>query len=243
VWEEPWGRFDFATAEGRAAAARVIAEREFDVLIASPVSRVGMDAAGTLQEVRDFMRLVDEVRRESGRLVATILVHHENPAGRVSGAWEGATDTLIHVTGQGHGSTGVYIQKARWASAYHAQTLQLVWTPGDGFALNEQPEVTEQDIETQLISAVKASRLERSPDRRRVPLCPASDTPPIVPVARHAGRRGRRRGWNASKRRCSTCACNCTRPRLLELAGFGGRGSGATPPSPTRSARLRLDGL
>jgi hypothetical protein len=134
----------------------VIAEREFDVLIAGPLSRVGMDAAGTLQEVRDFMRLVDEVRRASGRLVATILIHHENAAGRVSGAWEGATDTLIHVTGQGHGSTRVYVQKARWASAYHTQTLQLVWTPGDGFALNEQSEVTEQDIETQLISAVKA---------------------------------------------------------------------------------------
>ena len=80
-----------------------------------------MDAAGTLQEVRDFMALVEELRRATERRLTVVLVHHENKGGQVSGAWEGAGDTLCHVQGQGHGRTRLFFQKARWASEQHAR--------------------------------------------------------------------------------------------------------------------------
>jgi hypothetical protein len=86
----------------------------------------------------------------SGRPVAIILVHHENKGGKVSGAWEGVGDTLLHVQQQGHGRLRLYVQKARWASEQHATTLQLAWADGDGFDLAEQepdrPERTWNDI-------------------------------------------------------------------------------------------------
>jgi UDP-N-acetylmuramyl tripeptide synthase len=61
------GEFTFANAAMRASLAGMVRQREIDVLIVGPLTRVGMDAAGTLQEVAAFMRLLAEVRRECGR--------------------------------------------------------------------------------------------------------------------------------------------------------------------------------
>jgi hypothetical protein len=134
VLRSPWATMTLASEEWRIALARTIEEHEIDVVIAGPLTRIGMEEAGTLQQTRDFMRLVDDVRaRCSGRRVAWAIVHHENRAGSVSGAWEGAGDTLLHVREAGPGHTVVHIQKARWASEYHGKTLKLEWTAGGGF--------------------------------------------------------------------------------------------------------------
>jgi hypothetical protein len=135
VFEQPWGRFSFAATEWRNLFAETIREREIDVVLAGPVTSSGMDAAGTLQEVREFAARVDEVRELGGRPIAIILVHHENKGGKVSGAWEGVGDTLLHVQQQGHGKLRLYVQKARWASEQHATSLQLIWAAGEGFEL------------------------------------------------------------------------------------------------------------
>ena len=103
--------------------------------MAGPVAALGMDTAGTLAEVRAFMSLVRDLREQIDHPLTVILVHHENKGGAVSGAWEGAGDTLLHTTAAGHGSTHVYVQKARWASASHHTTLKLAWADGEGFAL------------------------------------------------------------------------------------------------------------
>ena len=75
-----------------------------------------------------------------------ILVHHENRAGTVSGAWEGSGDTLLHVEARGNGYTSVHIQKARWSSVHHNTTLDLAWTDGEGFRLKE-PRTLLQEVE------------------------------------------------------------------------------------------------
>lgn len=137
VLEQPWAELVFTEPEHRAQLARLVHELELDVVIAGPLTRLGMDEAGTLQEVRDFAGLVDEVRRRSLRPVAFVLVHHESKAGRVSGAWEGAGDTLLHVQGQGHGRTRLYVQKARWSSTLHARTFHLRWAAGDAFEVDD----------------------------------------------------------------------------------------------------------
>ena len=107
------------------------------MLIVGPLTRVGMDGAGTLQEVVAFMAFVGDLRRLVGQLTV-ILVHHENKGGAVSGAWEGAGDTLLHVEKRGHGRTDVHIQKARWASTPTTPRSVSLWTDGAGFRLRAE---------------------------------------------------------------------------------------------------------
>lgn len=144
VLEAPWGEFSFAPRAWRDRLAELVADKEIDVLMVGPVTRAGMDEAGTLQQVRDFMTLVADVRKRSGRRLTVILVHHENKGGTVSGAWEGSGDTLLHVGARGHGLTALHVQKARWSSTHHKTTLELAWTAGEGFLLKgERDYVTE----------------------------------------------------------------------------------------------------
>jgi hypothetical protein len=145
IFEEPWGEFTFTDDGWRHALAARVREDAIDALLVGPVTRTGMNEAGTLQEVRDFLRLVAAVRVESGRRLVVILVHHENKGGAVSGAWEGSGDTLLHVEARGNGHTHLHVQKARWSSAHHGTSLELGWTDGEGFkvedARNYQAEV------------------------------------------------------------------------------------------------------
>jgi hypothetical protein len=146
----------FAEDESRNMLAAAIRAHKIDVVIVGPVTRSGMNEKGTLQEVRDFMALVAKVRELSGRRVAFILVHHENKGGQVSGAWEASGDTLFHVTGQGHGRMRLYVQKARWSSAHHATALQLQWTDGEGFAVEDKPELDDETIAGPILAAIDA---------------------------------------------------------------------------------------
>lgn len=127
VLDAPWARFSFSPEADRQRLADFVREEGVDVVIAGPITSSGMNETGTLQEVRDFAALVDETRQLAGGHMSTILIHHENRAGQVSGAWEPAVDTLFHVQGQGHERTRLYVEKARWASDYHATSLHLVW--------------------------------------------------------------------------------------------------------------------
>ena len=137
VFEQPWSRFTLATEAWREELALTVAGQEIDVLIVGPLTRVGINEAGTLQDVVAFMRLVADLRERCQRPLTVILIHHESKSGQVSGAWEGSGDTLLHVQGAGNGHTIVHVQKARWSSEHHGQTFKLAWAAGDGF----RPEV------------------------------------------------------------------------------------------------------
>jgi hypothetical protein len=139
----------------REALADVIRAHDMDVVIVGPVTRSGMNEAGTLQEVRDFMALIAAVRELAARHVTFVLVHHENKGGQVSGAWEGAGDTLLHVQGQGHGGTRLFVQKARWSSVYHATALNLVWTDGDGFGVEDKVELDDQTLAGHIVDVIR----------------------------------------------------------------------------------------
>ena len=133
VFERPWGDFTLASEQWRNELARKVAALEVDVLIVGPLTRIGMDVAGTLQDVAAFMRVVAELRVLCGRPLTVILVHHENKPGAVSGAWEGSGDTLLHIQAAGNGHTILHIQKARWDAERHGKTLRLAWADGEGF--------------------------------------------------------------------------------------------------------------
>jgi hypothetical protein len=140
IVEAPWGEFTFGDEGWCDTLAATVTGDEVDVLIAGPVTRLGMDEAGTLQQVNDFMALVRAVREKSGRRLVVILVHHENRAGAVSGAWEAAGDTLLHVEERGKGHTHLHVQKARWSSEHHGAKMDLAWTDGEGYEVEAQEE-------------------------------------------------------------------------------------------------------
>lgn len=152
--EEPWAKVSLDKPANRAALAARIAVHELDVVLIGPVTRSGMNEAGTLQHVRDYTNLLAEVREMSGRRVTFVLVHHENRGGQVSGAWEGAVDTLFHVQAQGHGQTRLFVQKARWSAAHHKQKLQLTWTEGEGFEVVEEEERDDNTVADEILAFV-----------------------------------------------------------------------------------------
>jgi hypothetical protein len=137
VLEDPWGGFSYADPAWRQTLADVVRELSIDVVIVGPLTASGMEAAGTLQETRAFLALVDKVRELAGRRFAQILIHHENRGGKVSGAWEGTGDTLLHLQQQGHGRLRLSFDKTRWSSELHGTSLQLEWTEGEGFRRSE----------------------------------------------------------------------------------------------------------
>jgi AAA domain len=157
VFEDPWRRFTFAHAGWRQRLATAIREQEIDVVIVGPVTSAGMEAAGTLQEVRDFAALVDDVRDRSGRPIVVILVHHENRAGQVSGAWEPVGETLLHVQPQGHGKLRLHVQKARGSSEHHGTTLHLLWADGERFTVDEKAELDDDAIAELILAAITAN--------------------------------------------------------------------------------------
>lgn len=158
VLEQPWSVFSFADEQHRAWLADAIAELDLAIVFLGPLTRIGMNEAGTLQETRDFAALLADVRaRIAPRRVTFYLVHHENKAGEVSGAWEGAGDTLLHVTGLGHGRTKLHIRKARWSSDWHGKTLNLTWADGESFTVDDQPDRDDNAIADKIRAAVRAN--------------------------------------------------------------------------------------
>lgn len=146
VAQEPWARFTFKDEELRRDLTAILQEHEVDIIAAGPVTRLGMEGGGTLEEVGEFLDLIEAIRGDLERPLAVLLVHHENRAGTVSGAWEGFPDTLVHVMKAGNGMTRVNWEKTRWASALHGKTWKLRWREGESFELDETPEVTDEEV-------------------------------------------------------------------------------------------------
>lgn len=155
VYDNPWGAFDFRDDEHRAALAAHIAERGIDLAVVGPLSRLGMEGGGTPSEVRAFVGLIEDVQRRAGRLVTFLVLNHENRAGQVSGAWEGAPDLLVHVQAQGNGHTRVYWQKAKWSSALHGTTTVLAWRDGEAFELEDKPATSADTMAEEILAAAR----------------------------------------------------------------------------------------
>jgi hypothetical protein len=154
VLEEPWQGVTFRDEPQRDELVRLVASEELDLLVAAPLSRLGMQGGGTLDEIGEFAALVADVQRRCERPLTVLLVHHENRAGQVSGAWEGFPDTLVHVQAQGHGRTRVYWKKLRWSSLLHGTTTHLLWAEGESFEVQEREEITEATMADAILAAV-----------------------------------------------------------------------------------------
>jgi AAA domain len=155
VVEEPWKGFTLQEPAWRDRLAMAIKTRDVDIVIAGPLTAIGMEEAGTLQQTRAFLGLVDLVRKDSGRPVTFGVVHHEGKSGKVSGAWEAVGDTLLHIQKRGHGRTALYMQKLRWAPDYHAKTLELVWAAGERFTVEVREEKDDETARGEILDYVR----------------------------------------------------------------------------------------
>lgn len=154
VLEEPWAAFDLSSQMHREALVAAVAEMETDLVVAGPVSTIGMVGGGTADEINRFSALIDRVRSELGRPLAFWLIHHENRAGQVSGAWERVPDVLAHVAARGNGHTRVFWQKVRWSSELHQTAWNLTWADGHSFTKDESEVITEDRVVDEMIQWV-----------------------------------------------------------------------------------------
>ena len=156
VLSEPWGALDLRVDEHRIGLAAAARKLDLDLLIIGPLNDLGMEGGGTPDEVRVFHGYLRDVQDRAERLLSMILLHHENAAGRLSGAWAGRPDLLVHVTAQGNGKTRVHWQKAKWSSALHGTTNHLHWVDGEAFELAAEeasrPERTWDDMASYVLA-------------------------------------------------------------------------------------------
>jgi AAA domain len=154
--EEPWGELTLADETHRRGLALALVEHETDLLVLGPLVSAGeFPTGGTPDEIHRFEEHIADLRQLVERPFAILLVHHENRAGQVSGAWERLPDTLVHVTAQGNGRTRVYWQKVRWASSLHGTSTQLLWADGETYSVEKRPEITEDTMAEDLVAAVR----------------------------------------------------------------------------------------
>lgn len=154
VLEHPWSLFTFMDKTHRHGLVEWIRELNVDVVFAGPVQRLGVEGGGTPAEVQAFVGLLAQIRGELDRPLAFDLIHHENKSGDVSGAWEGATDTLVHVQARGNGHTAIVWRKTRWAPDLHGRAWKLDWRDGERYELDETPETTDDEIADKLVELV-----------------------------------------------------------------------------------------
>lgn len=155
VVESPWATLSLANPEHRAMLAQAIVDNDAEIVFAGPVAALGLEGGGTPAEVRAFVAHLEDIRARVGRPVAFVLIAHTNKGGQVSGAWEGATDTLAHASAQGHGKLRLHWQKARWAPTVHGTVQHLLWRDGETYELEDKPEITDDDVSESLIAAVR----------------------------------------------------------------------------------------
>ena len=153
VLREPWGSLTLRSPAHREEFAGSLAG--VDLVIGGPLSALGTEGGGTLDEVREFESFMQATRELAGHPVAFLLVHHENRAGQVSGAWERVPDTLAHTQAEGHGRMRIHWQKVKWGSSLHKTTTQLAWADGDTFTVTEREEITEDSMAAGLLEAVR----------------------------------------------------------------------------------------
>jgi hypothetical protein len=153
VLEEPWAAFTFANEQQRAALAELVAALEIDLIVCGPLATLGAIGGGTPEEVSAFETLLVDLRKHVERPLALWLVHHENKAGDVSGAWERLPDALVHVRLEGRERTLLHWRKTRWSSTLHGARWSLAWAcEREGFEL----------VDEEASAAAKAAELEEA---------------------------------------------------------------------------------
>lgn len=164
VLEEPWSQFTLGDATYRTELAQEIERLQADLVIIGPLASIGARGGGTPDEISEFDKLIRDLRSQCSRPFALWIVHHENKAGDVSGAWERLPDSLVHVQAQGNGRTRVFWRKVRWSSALHQTSSNLIWGDDYSFEIEQKPVV---DVQGEIAGVLSNGEWHLVPDIAR----------------------------------------------------------------------------
>ena len=87
VLNRPWTAFDLRRDGHRTALADEVTRHELDLVVIGPLRSIGMQGGGTPDEVEAFAGLLKQVSARVERPFTFVVIHHDNRAGQVSGAW------------------------------------------------------------------------------------------------------------------------------------------------------------
>jgi hypothetical protein len=156
VLDEPHGGFDFRRKDHR-ESVRELRRHGVELVVADPTKWLGFEGGGTPNEVLDFVALLRSCGLHSGdreSALAFLLLHHENKAGEVSGAWRADPDTVVHVEQDGRERTKLTWDKCRWAPTLHGRPMLLGWLTDrasyEEIELPEAPTLSDEEIREQI---------------------------------------------------------------------------------------------
>ena len=166
VLRGPWGLFDFRNATHREALRAAIDEHEIDLVIADPLTNLGMEGAGTLEDTGKFVRHLRACGlHDPEQPVAFWLLHHLNKQKQrdalqtLSGAWDNWADTILVLKADHEARLSVITWgKVRHGSLpYDEQTTTFRWADGYGY---ERVEKVERDIKAEVLALLKSNDRE-----------------------------------------------------------------------------------
>lgn len=135
--DAPWGHFSFEDEYAAAELRQTIKDFEGDLLIANPLGRLGMRGAGTPEETRAFMLLLQNAGM--GEDYAGLLLHHlakvnkQTPlVQQVSGDWAPHADTIFVLEAAGERRVKLSTGKCRWGDQGRPPMILNWLTDPDG---------------------------------------------------------------------------------------------------------------
>ncbi len=158
VLRGPWGLFDFRNADHREQLRAAIDEHNIDLVVADPLTNLGMEGAGSLDDTGKFVRFLRACGlHDPEHPVAFWLLHHLNKTKHrdvlqaLSGAWDNWADTIIVLKGDHEARLSVVTWgKIRYGSLpYSEQVTTFRWTDGYGY---ERIEKVERDIKAEVLA-------------------------------------------------------------------------------------------
>jgi Bifunctional DNA primase/polymerase, N-terminal/AAA domain/Primase C terminal 1 (PriCT-1) len=163
VLRGPWGMFDFRNPDHRGALRAAIDEHDVDLVVADPLTNLGMEGAGSLDDTGKFVRLLRACGlNDPERPVSFWLLHHLNKTKHrdvlqaLSGAWDNWADTIVVLKADPEARLSVAAWgKVRYGSLpYDDQTTTFRWTDGYGY---ERIEKVERDIKAEVLAHLVAN--------------------------------------------------------------------------------------
>lgn len=128
VHDAPWGRFTWDDRRKAAELRAICRDLEIDMVVANPLSRLGMKGAGTPEETNMFLDLL--VAGGLGEDFGVILIHHTrkpstngrqasipvpvDELAELSGAWGPHPDFVMILSSTGARSVRLTMPKVRW---------------------------------------------------------------------------------------------------------------------------------
>lgn len=130
--DQPWGKFTFADNNFSEELRGFVVGNNIDIVVANPLTRLGMKGAGTPEETLNFLELLFKAGLNNE--FAVLLNHHMSKQTKhmplieqLSGAWGPHPDAVITLEQNGERSSKLTFAKARWGQDLQGREMILHW--------------------------------------------------------------------------------------------------------------------